>query len=286
MEALGDIKQLQHEQLRKAQAIDFKTKPPLQVPTSMKNRDVETLPGGISFVDMNSPSGGIKTAFEVNLDLSHLLADIGDVRERIRGSFYADLFLMLANQNNSNMTATEVAERHEEKLLMLGPVLERLQNELLDPLIEITFDQMMEAGIVPPPPQVLQGVNLNVEYVSMLAQAQRAVGTNSIDRFMGTLGQVAQFKPEVLDKVNTDKWADQYADLLGVDPEILVQEDQVAAIRQQRAQAQQQAAQMEQINQASSAAKNLGQTPTGSQNALTDVMNMFSGYNSPSPSQV
>jgi len=286
MEALGDIKQLQHEQLRKAQAIDFKTKPPLQVPTSMKNRDVETLPGGISFVDMNSPSGGIKTAFEVNLDLSHLLADIGDVRERIRGSFYADLFLMLANQNNSNMTATEVAERHEEKLLMLGPVLERLQNELLDPLIEITFDQMMEAGIVPPPPQVLQGVNLNVEYVSMLAQAQRAVGTNSIDRFMGTLGQVAQFKPEVLDKVNTDKWADQYADLLGVDPEILVQEDQVAAIRKQRAQAQQQAAQMEQINQASTAAKNLGQTPTNSQNALTDVMSMFSGYNSPSPQQL
>ena len=286
MEALGDIKQLQHEQLRKAQAIDFKTKPPLQVPTSMKNRDVETLPGGISFVDMNSPSGGIKTAFEVNLDLSHLLADIGDVRERIRGSFYADLFLMLANQNNSNMTATEVAERHEEKLLMLGPVLERLQNELLDPLIEITFDQMMEAGIVPPPPQVLQGVNLNVEYVSMLAQAQRAVGTNSIDRFMGTLGQVAQYKPEVLDKVNADIWADQYADLLGVDPDILVQADQVAAIRQQRAQAQQQAAQMEQLNQASTAAKNLGQTPTGSQNALSDVMNMFSGYNSPSPSQV
>jgi hypothetical protein len=286
MEALGDIKQLQHEQLRKAQAIDFKTKPPLQVPTSMKNRDVETLPGGISFVDMNSPSGGIKTAFEVNLDLSHLLADIGDVRERIRGSFYADLFLMLANQNNSNMTATEVAERHEEKLLMLGPVLERLQNELLDPLIEITFDQMMEAGIVPPPPQVLQGVNLNVEYVSMLAQAQRAVGTNSIDRFMGTLGQVAQYKPEVLDKVNTDIWADQYADLLGVDPEILVQAEQVAAIRKQRAQAQRQANQMEQLNQASTAAKNLGQTPTGSQNALTDVMNMFSGYNSPSPSQV
>jgi hypothetical protein len=145
---------------------------------------------------------------------------------------------------------------------------------------------MMEAGIVPPPPQVLQGVNLNVEYVSMLAQAQRAVGTNSIDRFMGTLGQVAQYKPEVLDKVNTDIWADQYADLLGVDPEILVQADQVAAIRKQRAQAQQQAAQMEQLNQASTAAKNLGQTPTGSQNALTDVMNMFSGYNSPSPSQL
>jgi len=282
MEALGDIKQLQHEQLRKAQAIDFKTKPPLQVPTSMKNRDVETLPGGISFVDMSGPSSGIKTAFEVNLDLSHLLADIGDVRERIRGAFYADLFLMLANQTDARMTATEVAERHEEKLLMLGPVLERLQNELLDPLIDITFDQMIESGIVPPPPNELQGIDLNVEYVSMLAQAQRAVGTNSIDRFMGTLGQVAQYKPEVLDKIDVDKWADNYADLLGVDPELLVKTDDVIALREQRAKAQQQAAQMEQLNQVSQSAKNLSQAPTGGQTALTDVMNMFTGYNSPS----
>lgn len=286
MEALGDIKQLQHEQLRKAQAIDFKTKPPLQVPTSMKNRDIEALPGGISFVDMGSPSAGIKTAFEVNLDLSHLLADIGDVRERIRGSFYADLFLMLANQTEARMTATEVAERHEEKLLMLGPVLERLQNELLDPLIDITFDRMIEAGIVPPPPESIQGINLNVEYVSMLAQAQRAVGTNSIDRFVGTLGQVAQYKPEVLDKLDTDKWADSYADMLGVDPELIVQKEQVDQIRQQRAQAQAKQAQMDQLNQASQTAKNLGQTPTNGQNAMTDVINMFSGYNSPSPMQV
>lgn len=286
MEALGDIKQLQHEQLRKAQAIDFKTKPPLQVPTSMKNRDIEALPGGISFVDMGSPSAGIKTAFEVNLDLSHLLADIGDVRERIRGSFYADLFLMLANQTDARMTATEVAERHEEKLLMLGPVLERLQNELLDPLIDITFDRMIEAGIVPPPPESIQGINLNVEYVSMLAQAQRAVGTNSIDRFVGTLGQVAQYKPEVLDKLDTDKWADSYADMLGVDPELIVQKEQVDQIRLQRAQAQAKQAQMDQLNQASQTAKNLGQTPTNGQNAMTDVINMFSGYNSPSASQV
>ena len=286
MEALGDIKQLQHEQLRKAQAIDFKTKPPLQVPTSMKNRDIEALPGGISFVDMGSPSAGIKTAFEVNLDLSHLLADIGDVRERIRGSFYADLFLMLANQTDARMTATEVAERHEEKLLMLGPVLERLQNELLDPLIDITFDRMIEAGIVPPPPESIQGINLNVEYVSMLAQAQRAVGTNSIDRFVGTLGQVAQYKPEVLDKLDTDKWADSYADMLGVDPELIVQKEQVDLIRQQRAQAQAKQAQLDQLNQASQTAKNLGQTPTNGQNAMTDVINMFSGYNSPSPQQV
>lgn len=286
MEALGDIKQLQHEQLRKAQAIDYKTKPPLQVPSSMKNRDVETLPGGISYYDANSPTGGIKTAFEVNLDLSHLLADINDVRERIRGSFYADLFLMLANNTDGRMTATEVAERHEEKLLMLGPVLERLQNELLDPLIDMTFERMIESGIVPPPPEELQGMDLNVEYVSMLAQAQRAVGTNSIDRFVGTLGQVAAVKPDVLDKLDSDKWADVYADMLGVDPELVVPSDKVALIRTQRAKAQAAAAAAEQANQASQTVKNLAGAGVGGPGAPSDLMGMFSGYNSPSPMQI
>ncbi len=277
-ESLGDIKQLQHEQLRKAQGIDYKTKPPLQVPTSMKNRDVETLPGGISYVDVAGPSGGIRTAFEVNIDLSHLLADIQDVRSRIEGAFYADLFLMLANQSDTRMTATEVAERHEEKLLMLGPVLERLQNELLDPLIEMTFDQIMAAGIVPPPPDELQGHDLNVELVSMLAQAQRAVVTNSIDRFVGNLGAVAQFKPEVLDKFDADKWADIYADSLGLDPQIMVPNDQVQALRQQRAQAQQAAQQSAMMNQGADTAQKLAAAKTGEPNALTDVTRAFSGY--------
>lgn len=278
MEALGDIKQLQHEQLRKAMCIDYQTKPPLQVPTSMKNRDVETLPGGVSYVDMAGPNASIKTAFDVRLDLSHLLADIQDVRGRIEGAFYADLFLMLANQTDARMTATEVAERHEEKLLMLGPVLERLQNELLDPLIEMAFDAIMDAGIVPPPPDELQGHDINVELVSMLAQAQRAVGTNSIDRFVGNLGAVAQFKPEVLDKFDADQWADIYSDSLGLDPQIIVPADQVQALRQQRAQAQQQAQQAALMNQGADTAQKLAAAKTGEPNALTDVTRAFSGY--------
>ena len=279
MEALGDIKQLQHEQLAKAKGINFKIDPPLQVPTSLKNRDIDRLPGGITYVDSANPSAAIKTAYDVNLDLSHLLADIQDVRGRINGCFYADLFLMLANQSDARMTATEVAERHEEKLLMLGPVLERLQNELLDPLIEMTFDQIMEAGIAPPPPEELQGSPINVELVSMLAQAQRAVGTNSIDRFIGNLGAVAQFKPEVLDKLDADKWADIYADSLGLPAQIMVADDQVQALRQQRAQAQQAAQQAALMNQQADTANKLAAAKTGGEpNALTDVTRAFSGY--------
>jgi len=284
MEALGDIKQLQHEQLRKAQAIDFQTKPPLQVPVSMKNRDVETLPGGISFVD--GAGMGIKTAFEVNLNLQYLLNDIVDCRDRVRSAFYADMFLMLATQPNTRMTATEVAERHEEKLLMLGPVLERLHNELLDPLVDITFTRMIQAGLVPPAPEELQGMDLNVEFVSMLAQAQRAIGTNSVDRFVGNLGAIAQMKPDVLDKFDSDQWADIYADMLGVDPSLIIADKEVAVVRNARNQAMAAKEQVAAVEQASKATRNLAASPTDQQTALTDVMNMFSGYGSPSALEV
>jgi hypothetical protein len=284
MEALGDIKQLQHEQLRKAQAIDYQTKPPLQVPASMKNRDVETLPGGVSYYD--GQSNGIKTAFEVNLNLQYLLNDIMDCRERVRGSFYADLFLMLANTPNTRMTATEVAERHEEKLLMLGPVLERLHNELLSPLVDITFNRMVASGALPPAPQELQGMDLNVEFVSMLAQAQRAIGTNAVDRFVGNLGAIARMKPDILDKFDQDQWADVYADMLGVDPSLIIADKEVAVLRDARNRAMAAKEQAAAMQQTSQSVKNMAQAPTGQPNALTDVMNMFSGYGSPSGVEV
>ena len=283
MESLGDIKQLQHEQLRKAQGIDYQTKPPLQVPSYMKNRDVDSLPGGVTFVD--GQQGKIETAFNVNLNLQHLLMDIQDVRQRINSSFYADLFLMLANATDTRMTATEVAERHEEKLLMLGPVLERLHNELLDPLIDNTFNRMIEANLIPPAPEELQGQDLSVEFVSMLAQAQRAIGTNSVDRYVNNLGMVAQMKPEVLDKFDSDVWADSYADMLGVDPKLVVAGEQVARIREERAAAQQAAAQAERQQQAVENAVKLNDSKTGDP-SMMDIVGQFSGYNSPSPMEV
>ena len=281
MECLGDIKQLQHEQLRKAQGIDFKSNPPIQVPTSLKNREVDRLPGGVTYFDPASPQAGVRSLFEVNLDLQHLLMDIQDVRGRINSSFYTDMFLMLSNGADQRMTATEVAERHEEKLLMLGPVLERLHNELLTPLIETTFSQMLEAGIVPPAPDEMKGQEINVEFISMLAQAQRAVGANSIDRFVGNLGAVAQFKPDALDKFDADAWVDAYSDMLGVDPTLIVATDKVAIVRQNRAQQQQQQAQMMQAEQQAKISKDLAAAKTNEPSALTNVIDMFSGYNTP-----
>ena len=150
--------------------------------------------------------------------------------------------------------------------------------ELLDPFIEMTFTRLVRAGALPPPPPELQGMDINVEFVSMLAQAQRAVGTNSIDRFVGNLGMVAQMKPEVLDRFDADQYAEIYGDMLGVDPRLIVADDKVALIRQQRAEAAAQQQQAEQMAQGAQAARNLAAADTGGQNALTDVMQAFSGY--------
>jgi hypothetical protein len=290
MDALGDLMQLQHQQYVKSKAIDYQGDPPLQVPTSLRGSDADFLPGGVSYYDGNGQHSGIRTAFEVELDLSGMREDIGDIRQRLSSAFYADLFLMLANADKNNMTATEVAERHEEKLLMLGPVLERLHNELLDPLIESTFHRMIEAGIVPPPPEAMQGMELQVEFVSMLAQAQRAVQVNATDRLLGHIGMIAQAgQTDVLDKFNGDKSVERYADQLGVDPDLIVADKDVAVIRSQRQQMQQAAATAQMANSAADTAQKLGNVSTGpapEDNAAKDILGLFSGYQSPTGVEV
>ena len=279
MDVLGDVKQLQHEQLRKAQGIDYKTNPPLQVPISMQHSQLDRLPGGVTFVDDTSPGRGIRSAFDVNLDLSHLLADIGDIRQRINSGFYADLFLMLANSTDQSKTATEVAELHEEKMLMLGPVLERLNNELLTPLVENTFARCVEVGILPPPPKELQGRPLSIEFISVLAQAQRAIGAGSTDRFVNSIGAVAGFKPEVLDKFDADEWAEAYADTLGIDPRLIVPGDKVALIRQARTEEAMRQQQMAALQQGAGAARDLA-SASQQIDAAPNVLSQFTGYNS------
>lgn len=288
MEALGDIKALQQEQLRKAQAIDFQSNPPILAPMSAKGQETNFLPGGTTYIDMATMGNqSVKSAFDVPLKLDHLLLDIQDVRQRIQSTFYSDLFMMIANAVDNKMTATEVALLQEEKLLMIGPVLERLDNELLYPMIDMTFERMVEGGAIPPAPQEMQGMELSVEFISMLAQAQRAVATNSVDRFVGNLGAIAQFKPEVLDKFDADEWVDSYSDQLGVDPKLIVASDKVALIRQARDKAQAAAQAAALAEQNSKTAKNLATAPTGGQqNALQDVMGMFSGYQSPTATEV
>jgi hypothetical protein len=283
MECVGDVKQLQFNQTRKSQAVDYQVNPPLQVPTGYQEKGSSRLPGGIMYVPSTGGANPIRSAWEVNLDLGGLREDIEDVRQRIRSTFYEDLFQMLIDDRRSGVTATEIAERHEEKMLMLGPVLERLHNELLSPLIDMAYERLAQANALPPPPEELQGMDLEVEFVSVLAQAQRVVAAAGTDRLLGTVGTLAQMNPAVIDKIDMDQVVDGYAEMFGVDPKIIVPDDKVAELRAQRAQQQQ-------AQQAAEAAPAMAQTAKAVSGIdtrnMSDVLNMFQGYGSPSSTEV
>lgn len=281
-DALQDIKEANFLKARRAMAIDYQTNPPLQVPGILRSAGVNRFPGGVTYVDQTGPENAMRSLFDVNLNLQHLDASVAEVLKLIKEHFYEDLFLMLANDTRSGITATEVAERHEEKLLMLGPVLERLHNELLEPLISGTFERLQEAGLLPEPPQVMQGAPIQVQYISMLAQAQRAVGLASFDRIIATVGAIAGAKqdPGVWDKLDVDQIVDEYAEGLGVPPSVIRSDEDVAALRQAREQQQQAMQQAAMAAEAAKTAKTVGDTNTA---GVQDAIGMFSGYASPTP---
>lgn len=257
MVALGDVRQLQHEQKQKGNSIDYIVNPPLIMPTAARDNEDDFEPGGRIYLDAPAQKDAVQSAWQVQMDINALRQDIAEVQQRINQAFSVDMFLMLSGQQMGKMTATEVAERHEEKLMMLGPVLSRLNNEVLKPLIERTFSILYRAGQLPPAPPELAGVELSIEYTSMLARSQRAIRANSLDQFLQRIGQVAQFDPNVLAKIDSFRIVDEYADYLSVAPSVVVPTEQA----QQKIEAQQQAQQAEQMQQAADAVSKLGRVP-------------------------
>lgn len=275
MVALGDVRALQLMEKRKAQALDKLVDPPLKAPSSMQDDPLSLLPGDVSYYSDAAGSGqqhGPSPLYEINPRLQELYQEIRATENRIHSSFYADLFLMLANDQRSNITAREIQERHEEKLLMLGPVLEKIHDEFLDPTIDRTFNIMVRRGLVPPPPPELQGEELRVEYISVLAQAQQMVGIGSLERSLGFVGQLAGLAPEAVDKVDTDKAIEEYWEMAGAPPVVLRSQDQVDATRQGRRQREQMQAALQAGEQAADAGQKLSETRTGSgRSALSEL---------------
>ncbi|AVD60294.1 phage tail protein [Morganella morganii subsp. morganii] len=269
MVALGSVKALQLLQRRKAQMIDKITNPPLQAPASIKSQRISTIPGGINYLPMADVNNQIKPLFQIPANGTNgLLEDIQDTRQIIDHAYFVDLFRMMQTVNTRSMPVEAVAEMREEKLLMLGPVLQRLDSELLDKLINRTFSVMAENNLLPVPPDEMQGMQLKVEYISVMAQAQKAIGVSSIERFIGFTSGIGQFSPDALDKINVDETIDAYAASIGVPPSVVATNEQVAQIREQRAQQQAMAQQMQMAQAAVGGAQALGNTPMDDNSAL------------------
>jgi hypothetical protein len=201
-----------------------------------------------------------------------MLVDIQDVRDRIRRAFYADLFLLMTSSDRRQITATEIDSRESEKLLVLGPLMGRLDRHLLSPLCEATFKRITSLGLVPPAPQELQGSELKTEFLSVMAMAQKAQGVLGIQEAAGFVGNMAQIQPDVIDKMDFDQAVDEFAAMRGLPPGVIRNDDDVVELRDQR----QQQMQMQQMaamgQQAAEGAKTLSDTQTNERNMLTDIL--------------
>lgn len=270
MTALGDVKSLQILEKRFAQALDKQVNPPLKGPASLKNVPVSSLPGGLTIYD-NGQGEGLSTIYEVRTNLQDVMADIDRTEKRIDRAFYVDMFLAISNMDGIQpRNEFELSQRNQERLLQIGPALEQFHGEFLNRLIDRTFDQLVRANVLPPPPPELQGSPLKVTYISTLAMAQRAVATGGIDRLSAFVGGLASVGyTGVLDKFDADQAVDEYANVIGVPPRLVVPDDVVAEIRAKREQQQQAMMAAEMAQSAANTAKMASDAKTSEPSMLT-----------------
>lgn len=275
MDALGDIKALQLYEKRSAMVIDKIANPPMNAPAALRAQRASLLPGDVNYVDVASGGQKFESAYTPDARAVELIArKQAEHQNRIQRAFYSDLFRMLTDggEGVQPISAREVEEKHEEKLLMLGPVLEQITSELLSPIIDRTFAILHRRGLLPPPPDKLQGADLKIEYISILAQAQRLVGTAGIERLSQYVVSLAAASPEALDNLDLDESIDAYAEMLGIPPKVVRSDADVSQIRAQRAQQQKMQAAAAQAGPMAKAAKDAAATPMGGDTALTRAL--------------
>lgn len=281
MDILPDVRQLQVETLRKAEGIEKGVRPPLIGSAELINKPSSQLPGHLTLLNGDVGAGkGIRSIYEQPFDLDHISKDIELIQQRIKVGLFNDLFLMIAEGPTNQKTATEIQAKLTEKMQVIGPVIENLLSESLQPKLKRIFSILKRRGMIQPPPKSMQGVPLDIQFVSILALAQKSASTGGIEALMKMVGELGQIHPEVLDIPDFDETLREYSELLGNKQKIIKGPKTVAAIRQARAKAQKQQQRSEAINNAAdaankgaSAANTLSQTDVGSgQSALQSIL--------------
>jgi hypothetical protein len=255
--------------------------PPVIRPPGFKHR-LRTGPGEQNEIDPKYVDN-VKRLYDFRFDYPGTLQLMDRKERQVLQILYYDLFLMLANEADRQKTATEVIQLHEEKLIQLGPTIDRQFHELLDPTTDRTFQEGLRRGLFPPWPEELNDAEMQVEYISMLAQAQQMVGTKAVNAYTGFVGGLArmqieaQREPTALDRLDIDKACEEYGDMTGVTPAIVVPIDKAMSARQQRAAARQQEAQRIQEQQDAATVSQLSKADTEGKNALTDLQRTMQG---------
>lgn len=271
---LGSTRSLMLKHRRVLQAMEKEINPALVGPTMLREQGVSLMPGTTNFIDVASGAQGLRPVHEVKFAYEGVLSTIVDNRQTIDEAFYADLFLLLANTDRREITATEVQAKQEERLLQLGPVYQNLTSEATEPFVQRVFAIANRRGLIPEPPEELRGEELNIEYTGILAQAMRLSQVSSTERLVGYAAQVSQVPggENAMDKIDIDQSIDEMGWALSASPKVLRDDEQVAEIRRQRAEQAEAAQAMEMAAQAAQTAESLSNTQTTGQNALTELL--------------
>ncbi len=268
--ALADIRQLQTQERAYVNAVNWIADPAWLVSDSMKDRLArgEIRPGAIVGANPQEAQHLFRPLMRPDFDFANIRLKIQDVQERIQATFYNPLFLMVQTRQG-RMTATEVMQLVEEKALVLGPVLERFQAELFDPVLERVFAIMSDDfGLIPPPPAEIAGAGLRIDYTSMLAQAQKQAGLSGMTHFLALAGEIAGRFPEAGLKINPDEAIDQLAYIDNVPPKVVRSDDEVSRLRAEAAAAERQRRELAGLGDAADIARKLGQTRVGGANLV------------------
>lgn len=272
-DSLGDSKMLQEENKDKLRGLHKLVDPPMKAGPGLKGR-VKHVPRGVTHTS-NTGNEFLQPLYQIQPDIGAIREDIQDVREQIRQGFFNDLFLFI--QSNPYATATEIMEKHEEKLMMLGPAIEQQFTEFHEPCISRSFALAVRAGKIPPPPpdlisaiQAGEIAEIKVEFISLLAQAQKAIGTRSIREVLGFTGELASLYPESIDNINPDRTWALYHSTVGAPVEMKNSDEEKRQIREIRARQQELAAKIQQGQAALEAAETASKVDLSGKNVLTE----------------
>jgi len=251
MTALADIKMLNKMCETTIRAAQKQVDPPLLVPDDGFLLPVRTIPGGLNYY-----RSGTRDRIEpLNIGANNPLGLNMEEQRRtaIRSAFYVDQLIL---GQGPQMTATEVVQRTEEKMRLLGPVLGRLQAELLQPLITRVYALLSRQKAFLPAPDFMANQDLEIEYVSPLAKAQRQGDIQNVTRLLELIGPLGQMAPEIMDYIDADGIAKHMIKILGVPATAVRSSQQVALIRSEKAEAAAQMAEQQELMQTAEAAGN------------------------------
>ena len=217
--------------------------PPWLLPSDSMVNAPQLKPDGVTYYDAEAIRKlGLKDPFRQMESRGNIPWGL-DAQKAMREQIFALFFRNVLNLpiDAPSMTATEVMQRREEFIREIGAVFGQLESDYTGPMVERAFNLMQRNGGFAPPPEELMGRTVNFRFASPIEKAKRQIEEVGVSEGINRILEVGQRHPEIEDRVN---W-DEYGKFIGASSDfpssLILDNETVEGIREQRARAQQQA---------------------------------------------